>query len=55
MGNDRKGRGRGELGKDVNSIINPPFLVYCSLLGCFYFFFFCTKNIEEKKKETVKY
>ena len=49
MGNDskgRRGRGGGVVGKDVNSIINPLFLVYCSLLG----FFFFTKNIEENKK-----
>ena len=43
-------RGEGEegglVGKDVNSIINPLFLVYRSLLG----FFFFTKNIEENKK-----
>ena len=38
--------GGGIVEKDVNSIINPLFLVYCSLLG----FFFFTKNNEENKK-----
>ena len=53
MGNDSKGRrGRGGVvGKDVNSIINPLFLVYCSLLG----FFFLLKTSKKIKKETVKY
>ena len=42
MGNDRKGKVGGGVGKDVKSIIKPRCLVYCSLL-------------EEKKRKTVNY
>ena len=38
-------------GKDVNSIINPLFWVYCSLLGCFYLFFFVLKTSKKRKKK----
>ena len=40
------GGGSGVVGKDVNSIINPLFLVYCSLLG----FFFLLKTSKKIKK-----